>query len=84
MGCKWCVPLVCILSIAPSILFAGNFHGSISQRYKFRSAGGFSDNDIETLVSLDAGQAEVNKVTGSVQGGVIVDLDQTAKDLCPS
>ena len=58
-------------------LYAGppSFHGSISNRYKFRSTGSLRDQDVETLVTLDIGNAYADRVWGALQVGGIFDLD---------
>lgn len=51
------------------------FHGNISNRYRLRATGAESDHDLESLLTLNVGDASYQKVTAALQGGIISDLD---------
>ena len=48
--------------------------GSLSQRYRLRTTGGFSDNDMETMLTLNARSAS-DKFEGFLQMSGLYDLD---------
>ena len=78
-----CITLIVssILLLLPLLQFAianeVSLKGSISNRYILRTTGTDTDNDIETLLSLDVGQPSTDKISGSMQAGGIFDLDKT-------
>lgn len=51
------------------------FHGSITNRYRFRTTGALRDQDLETLLTLDIGNAQADRFSGAIQAGGIFDLD---------
>lgn len=61
---------------AVSIANAKNkfFSGSLSNQYRFRSAGGSSDQRLETILTLDFGNQNFDKISGAIQGGAVFDL----------
>ncbi len=72
------VPVLVILGLfAPSVLVADpvSIHGSLSDRYRFRTTGGLSDHDMETLLTLDVGNVRSDPFSGAVQFGGKIDLD---------
>ncbi|MFH1263953.1 MAG: hypothetical protein V1495_10995 [Pseudomonadota bacterium] len=63
------------LACAATPVFAYTTHGSLSTRYRFRTAEGVSDQDIETVGSAEFGDAFSDRVTGSVQVGGVFNVD---------
>jgi hypothetical protein len=63
--------------VAGGVLYAEGpaFHGSLSNRYKFRTTGALHDQDIETVVSLEIGDPRADRFSGAIQAGGIFDLD---------
>ncbi|MBI4211763.1 MAG: hypothetical protein HY540_03915 [Deltaproteobacteria bacterium] len=57
-----------------------SFHGSLSNRYKFRTAGSQADHDLETIGALDINDASADKWFGSFEGGGRFDLDGSNAD----
>src|SRR3990167_6935548 len=49
--------------------------GYLTNRYKFRTTGDFSDHDLEDILSLNFGNPNWDRVTGSLQGGDFSDLN---------
>jgi hypothetical protein len=78
------------LSIVVFCVFTGwsddfSVHGSLSNRYKFRSSGAADDHDLETIATIDFGEPLVDKYSGSVQAGGVFDLDgRDSANLFPS
>ncbi|HSA60485.1 MAG TPA: NrfD/PsrC family molybdoenzyme membrane anchor subunit [bacterium] len=78
-------PVVTALVLLAALLGAGStaeaktpFHisGWIMQDYHWKTTGAFSDHLAETLVTLNFGDPVINRFSGSIQGGVIVDLNK--------
>ncbi|HLG18487.1 MAG TPA: hypothetical protein VI895_01560 [Bdellovibrionota bacterium] len=57
-----------------------NIFGSISTRYKLRATADTSDQDLETLLSLNMGEPLNDRVAVSLQAGGIFDLDGDSSD----
>lgn len=53
----------------------GVVQGYLTSRYKFRTTGDVSDHDLEEILSLSFGNPIYDKVTGSLQGAAIADLN---------
>lgn len=56
------------------------FHGSFSNRYRLRTTGSDSDQDWESIFTLDIGDVNKQKVTGAIQAGGLFDLDGNNSD----
>lgn len=69
--------VVLLLLVAHSHALAYSVHGSISNRYRFRTTGGVSDHDLEAMGTLDFGDQMQDRVSGSVQVGGIFQLNGT-------
>ncbi len=75
------LPLLILIVIAslgiPLPLRSEGFsvHGSLTDRYRFRTTGFWNDNDMEMILSLDFGEAMTDQFTGALQVGGIFDLD---------
>ncbi|MBI2336165.1 MAG: hypothetical protein HYU97_05330 [Deltaproteobacteria bacterium] len=54
--------------------------GSLTNKYKFRATNGFSDNDLESILTLNVGNPRANRFSFSAQGGGIFDLDGKKTD----
>ena len=68
--------LAVLFSFASAPLAGGpSFHGSISDRYRFRSTGAFEDHDMEMLFTFDIGNPLADRFSGALQAGALFDLD---------
>lgn len=52
-----------------------SLHGSLSNRYNFRTTGDLQDQDVKTILTLDIGDAYMDRFSGALQAGGIFDLD---------
>jgi hypothetical protein len=55
--------------------------GSLSTRYRFRSGGGESDQDIYELLSMSVGDKSTQAITGHIDARLSADLDSTRTGL---
>lgn len=68
------------LLFCPSLSIAkGKFsrlvNGSFANRYRLRTTGGVTDQDAESLLTVDVGDPSYQKVTAALQAGGIFDLN---------
>ncbi len=53
-----------------------NLHGSLSDRYRFRTAGGLIDSRMETILTLDFGDARSDRFSGALQAGGVLRFNE--------
>lgn len=53
-------------------------HGYVSTRYRARTTGGAHDQDVDTVLGLDIGDATKDRVTGHLMARASADLDGTS------
>lgn len=53
-------------------------NGSVMQDYRWQTTGGQSNNIIETLVTMNIGDPTMHRYSGSIQAGVVADLNYNA------
>ncbi len=79
---RWVVAVLLFVLMFGLPLFAHaegmSFKGTFSNHYRFRAAEGFTDNDIESILSLDFNQPTQDRFSGALQIGGIFDLDTNA------
>lgn len=71
------VVLICGWLLTTFSLWADNppLRGSLSNLYKLRTTGAFSDQDIVSLFTLDIGDLPSGRFSGSLQVGGVFDID---------
>lgn len=57
-----------------------SYSGNLTNRYTLRTTGGQSDNDLESIASLDIGNPTFDRFSAALEGGGIFDLDGQNSD----